>query len=76
MTETTATAEVSEKTLKVPLATHTTLNKLCRALEIIDFAEERAYKRVSIGDALDRLLEQEWAQEILKRARGPPKAKL
>lgn len=75
MSETTPAA-TTEKTLKVPVATHTKLNKLCRALEIIDFAEERAYKRVSIGDALERMLEQEWAQEIMKRAKGPPKTKL
>lgn len=72
----TETAPLTEKTLKVPVGTHTKLNKLCRALEIIDFAEERSYKRVSIGDALERLLEQDWAQEMLRRARGPPKTKL
>lgn len=66
----------TEKTLKVPAATHLKLNRLCRALEILDFADERAYKRVSAGDALERLLEQDWAQEIMRRAKGPPKTKL
>lgn len=69
-------AETVDKTLKVPVATHLKINRLCRALEILDFADERAYKRVSAGDAIERLLEQDWAKETLAKAKDPTRSKL